>query len=207
MKFSYLLLLLIAPALCEAQSQSAVRAHRNELLLNLGTAGSSAYEPAKHGLDWKAPKRAAIGVLHNAGPLQYGIQLEAGSESAEQFYVAPSLTGNYCVRYRHGYGYAGISAGYYLNSNTHTAYGPASALTHGYQVGAQTGYVQYLGSRFAISGEIAFRHVIRWTEQFEWYPTSHNPAQHGGTYEPFSQGYAPETSILIPLTIGVRYRL
>lgn len=199
MGLKQLLLLALIPSCVSAQEIAAPKpgksSAKTEFAFNLGHALDNAYNRFGAG----GYLRGSLSLLKNNGRFQYGVTVEGGTNSNDFWYTAPGVVANYRSSLTPCYWYAGAMAGYNL-SGYMSAFQPASdesGLRHGYVFGLQTGYVQRLGKRFALNGEIGVRSSQNRIRA--------NPYQLSGL--PYGAAHYTEVTVSVPVTIGIRYSL
>jgi|GEM_PF-3249892 len=197
------LVLLLLPLFCKSQTRSIKpQLSRNEVGINLGHAVDNAYGVNRvygdHSLFGQGGYiRSSVKLLTNRGNLQYGLTIEGGTNSNDEWYLSPGFVFNHKFPSRSAYFYAGAMAGY-ICSDYMMKTPITTGMAHGYAFGVQGGFVQPLGRRVSFTTELAARSTQLW----EKVRTYHflNSVDHGDV---ISQ---QKTVIYFPLSLGLRCR-
>lgn len=116
--------------------------------------------------------------------------------------MAPCLTGNFRLVRKRGYGYAGVTVGYFYSEDGGYNFNRAFRVATGYQSGVQLGYVHELGSGFGLSAELSVRNIRSYRKQQERVPITEPP------YYMIVPGEKVAYDVFqMPVMIGIRYRL
>lgn len=175
-----------------------------ELLFNAGTAFGKGMAAVTDKFEYTLPVRGSGGVLMNRGNLQYGLLVELGSHTAVQWYMSPTLVGNFRFSGKRDYGYAGVTAGYFYSEDGGYDFNLAFRVAKGFQTGMQFGYVRELGSGFAFNADFALRAIRTMRKTQIKIPTNSTTPPYY-TLEPGEK--VAKDIFLFPLTLGIRYRL
>lgn len=185
---------------CVVQAQIPQRS--TELFFTVGTIVGKRMAAVTDQFEYRIPLRSTGGVLINRGTVQFGAIMEFGTQTAVHWYMAPSLTGNFRVFGKRGYGYAGVTAGYFYSEDGGYNFNRAFRVATGYQSGVQLGYVREIGSGFGLNAELAIRNIRSYRREQDRVPAATPPYY---TIVPGEK--VAFDAFQMPVMIGIRYRL
>jgi len=188
MKYLNLLFLLLPlTAQCQDVPKPVVNSP-TEIGLNLGHALDNAESYSRKVIQHGGYIRSSLYLLKTYGNLQYGLNMEAGTNSEDDWYLSPSVVVNRKFSRKNYYFYLGGMAGFVCEDVLGE---PTSwrGMMKGYVVGAQAGVVIPTTKRLAFNAEVGIRRAQDW---------QHYGIEYNETWS--------DIILYFPLTLGVRYR-